>query len=125
MNTYIHRRYVLPSIDKYDECADPSDHINAFNFIIRVDQLSSPTKCPLFLSTPKELADCWFLHLQSDSIHSWTKLCANFKTMFFTSRTHVMMASELGNVRHRPTESLRSYVDYFNKESTRLVTRTT
>ncbi|GAU10742.1 hypothetical protein TSUD_426460, partial [Trifolium subterraneum] len=59
----------------------------------------------------------WYRSLPQGSITSWKDLCKQFTSHFTASRKHPKTEANLEAVRQGPNETLRSYIERFNKEA--------
>ncbi|GAU10338.1 hypothetical protein TSUD_420460, partial [Trifolium subterraneum] len=60
-------------------------------------------------------ASTWWRNLPPDSIDSWEELCQMFTAHFTTSRRHPKTVATLKAIVQGPEESLRNYIERFNK----------
>ncbi|GAU52032.1 hypothetical protein TSUD_418620, partial [Trifolium subterraneum] len=74
---------------------------------------------PRALQKPPQLGKCHGLvqKLAQGSITSWKDLCKQFTSHFTASRKHPKTEANLEAVRQGPNETLRSYIERFNKEA--------
>ncbi|GAU50103.1 hypothetical protein TSUD_374520 [Trifolium subterraneum] len=70
----------------------------------------------IFPTTLVEGAMAWYTCLPHGSITSWKDLCKQFTSHFTSSRKHPKTEANLEAVRQGPDETLRSYIERFNKE---------
>ncbi|XP_061348853.1 uncharacterized protein LOC133294214 [Gastrolobium bilobum] len=59
----------------------------------------------------------WYTILPTGSIASWDDLAGKFQTHFATSRPAPKSVRSLENIRQQSRESLRSFLDRFDKEA--------
>ncbi|GAU39254.1 hypothetical protein TSUD_71930 [Trifolium subterraneum] len=71
----------------------------------------------IFPTTLVEGAMAWYRSLPQGSITSWKDLCKQFTSHFTASRKHPKTEANLEAVRQGPNETLRSYIERFNKEA--------
>jgi len=71
--------------------------------------------CRVFPTSLKGAALSWFTKLSPNSIDSFATLVAKFETQFATSRPHHLTSIALVGIRQEKGESLRTFVDRFNK----------
>ncbi|GAU10859.1 hypothetical protein TSUD_425390, partial [Trifolium subterraneum] len=60
-------------------------------------------------------ASTWWRNLPPGSIDSWEELCRMFTAHFTTSRRHPKTVASLKAIVQGPEESLRNYIERFNK----------
>ncbi|GAU33265.1 hypothetical protein TSUD_279390 [Trifolium subterraneum] len=70
----------------------------------------------IFPTTLVEGAMAWYRSLPQGSTTSWKDLCKQFTSHFTTSRKHPKTEVNLEAVVQGPNETLRSYIERFNKE---------
>ncbi|GAU45301.1 hypothetical protein TSUD_327590 [Trifolium subterraneum] len=106
-----------PTLDKYDGTTDPDEHVQSVETALDYRNLRGSIKCKLFpLSLVRE-ASTWWRNLSIGSIDSWEELCRMFTAHFTTSRRHPKTVASLKAIIQGPEESLRSYIERFNKVS--------
>ncbi|XP_020230340.1 uncharacterized protein LOC109816958 [Cajanus cajan] len=71
--------------------------------------------CRIFPTSLKGKALSWFTRLPPNSIDSFNTLSSQFTIQFATSRPHSLMSLSLVGLRQDKKESLRSFMDRFNK----------
>jgi len=73
-------------------------------------------KCKLFVTTLRRGVVTWFKNLRRNSIDSWSDLCHEFTTRFTESRMQPKTVASLEDIVQGKSESLRDYIERFNKE---------
>ncbi|GAU48790.1 hypothetical protein TSUD_406330 [Trifolium subterraneum] len=106
-----------PSLDKYDGTTDPDEHIQSVETALDYRNLRGAIKCKLFSLSLIRGASTWWRNLPPDSIDSWEELCRMFTAHFTTSQRHSKTVANLKAIIQGPEESLRSYIERFNKVS--------
>ncbi|GAU22037.1 hypothetical protein TSUD_309410 [Trifolium subterraneum] len=106
-----------PQLGKYDGLTDPDIHIQNIYAILNYQAVKGGIKCRIFPTTLVEGAMAWYRSLPQGSIASWKDLCKQFTSHFTASRKHPKMEANLEAVRQGPNETLRSYIERFNKEA--------
>jgi len=71
--------------------------------------------CRVFPTSLKGATLSWFTKLPPNSIDSFATLVVKFETQFATSRPHHLTSIALVGIRQEKGESLRTFVDRFNK----------
>ncbi|XP_058741225.1 uncharacterized protein LOC131613585 [Vicia villosa] len=79
-------------------------------------------KCRLFLTTLRKGAMTWYKSLPDESITSWKVLRKLFSIHFTASRRHPMSEASLEAIIQGKDESLRAYIERFNKEAVQVST---
>ncbi|GAU34620.1 hypothetical protein TSUD_394110 [Trifolium subterraneum] len=105
-----------PQLGKYDGLTDPDIHIQNIDAILNYQAVRGGIKCRIFPTTLVEGAMAWYRSLPQGSITSWNDLCKQFTSHFTASRKHPKTEANLESVRQGPNETLRSYIERFNKE---------
>ncbi|GAU51169.1 hypothetical protein TSUD_412040 [Trifolium subterraneum] len=94
-----------------------SEHIQSVETVLDYRNLRGAIKCKLFPLSLIRGASTWWRNLPPSSIDSWEELCRMFTTHFTTSRWHPKTVANLKAIIQGPEESLRSYIERFNKVS--------
>ncbi|GAU34117.1 hypothetical protein TSUD_65960 [Trifolium subterraneum] len=79
--------------------------------------LRGSIKCKLFPLSLVRGASTWWRNLPPGSIDSWEELCRTFTAHFTTSRRYPKTVASLKAIVQGPEESLRNYIERFNKVS--------
>ncbi|GAU51957.1 hypothetical protein TSUD_417430 [Trifolium subterraneum] len=106
-----------PTLDKYDGTTDPDEHVQSVETALDYRNLRRSIKCKLFPLSLVRGASTWWRNLPPGSIDSWEELCRMFMAHFTTSRRHPKTVANLKAIIQGPEESLRSYIERFNKVS--------
>ncbi len=76
-----------------------------------------PVKCRIFPLTLKKAALSWFQSLKKNFIGSWTEFVDQFSAHFTASKVQPKSTAALAAIQQRKDESIRDYVERFNKEA--------
>ncbi|GAU29247.1 hypothetical protein TSUD_391950 [Trifolium subterraneum] len=106
-----------PKLDKYDGTTDPDEHVQSVETALDYRNLRGSIKCKLFPLSLVRGASTWWRNLPPGSIDSWEELCRTFTAHFTTSRRHPKTVASLKAIVQGPEESLRNYIERFNKVS--------
>ncbi|GAU19888.1 hypothetical protein TSUD_171140 [Trifolium subterraneum] len=106
-----------PTLDKYDGTTDPDEHVQSVETALDYRNLRGSIKCKLFPLSLSRGASTWWRNLPPGSIDSWEELCRMFTAHFTTSRRHPKTVASLKAIVQGPEESLRNYIERFNKVS--------
>ncbi|GAU10194.1 hypothetical protein TSUD_418670, partial [Trifolium subterraneum] len=106
-----------PTLDKYDGTTDPDEHVQSVETALDYRNLRGSIKCKLFPLSLTRGASTWWRNLPPGSIDSWEELCRMFTAHFTTSRRHPKTVASLKAIVQGPEESLRNYIERFNKVS--------
>ncbi|GAU46761.1 hypothetical protein TSUD_92560 [Trifolium subterraneum] len=106
-----------PTLDKYDGTTDPDEHVQSVETALDYRNLRGAIKCKLFPLSLVRGASTWWRNLPPGSIDSWEELCRTFTAHITTSRRHPKTVASLKAIVQGPEESLRNYIERFNKVS--------
>ncbi|KAL5573698.1 hypothetical protein UlMin_023295 [Ulmus minor] len=104
----------------YNGTTDPTDHIASykqrmFTAAIPREQREA-CMCKSFGSSLQGPALQWYTNLANNSISSFAQLTDTFVEQFASSKKLEKLSGDLYRIQQRRTESLRDYVDRFNRE---------
>ncbi|XP_020216897.1 uncharacterized protein LOC109800527 [Cajanus cajan] len=102
-------------IDKYDGTTDPDEHLDVFLTQVTLSTTDDAALCHIFPTSLKGRALSWFTRLPPNSIDSFNTLSSQFTVQFATSRPHSLTSLSLVSLRQDKKESLRTFMDRFNK----------
>ncbi|XP_020222469.1 uncharacterized protein LOC109804954 [Cajanus cajan] len=102
-------------IEKYDGSADPDEHLNVFLTQATLSTQDDSALCRIFPTSLKGRALSWFTKLPSSSIDSFSELSSQFTLQFATSKPYRTTSLALAGVRQEKKESLRSFMERFNR----------
>ncbi|XP_020203764.1 uncharacterized protein LOC109789261 [Cajanus cajan] len=102
-------------IEKYDGSTDPEENLNVFLTQATLSTQDNSALCRIFPTSLKGRALSWFTRLPSSSIDSFNELSSQFTLQFATSKPYKTTSLALAGVRQEKKESLRSFIDRFNK----------
>ncbi|XP_020209555.1 uncharacterized protein LOC109794523 [Cajanus cajan] len=102
-------------IEKYDGSTDPEEHLNVFLTQATLSTQDDSALCRIFPTSLKGRALRWFTRLPTSSIDSFAELSSQFTLQFATSKPYRTTSLALAGVRQEKKESLRSFMDRFNK----------
>ncbi|XP_020235170.1 uncharacterized protein LOC109815012 [Cajanus cajan] len=102
-------------IDKYDGTTDPDEHLDVFLTQVTLSTTDDAALCRIFPASLKGRALSWFTRLPPNSIDSFNTLSSQFTIQFATSRPHSLTSLSLVSLRQDKKESLRTFMDRFNK----------
>jgi ribonuclease HI len=110
-------KFKVPQLETFDRFKDPLDYLDSFRTIMRLHGVSDEIMCRTFPTNLRGSAMTWFNQLETGSIDTFAQLSRAFIDNFIGGRRSVRPANYLLNIRQREGESLRSYVQRFNKEA--------
>ncbi|XP_016199497.1 uncharacterized protein LOC107640494 [Arachis ipaensis] len=102
-------------MDLYDGTSDPSHHLSNFRSRIYLADAFDATRCKAFPTTLTKTAMKWFDGLPPRSVTSFDDLARNFFTKFSVQKDKMKHAPSLLGVKQKVRETLRDYMERFNK----------
>ncbi|GAU50359.1 hypothetical protein TSUD_409320 [Trifolium subterraneum] len=93
------------------------EHVQSVETALDYRNLRGSIKCKLFPLSLVRGGSTWWRNLPPGSIDSWEELCRMFTAHFTISRRHPKTVVSLKAIIQGPEESLRSYIEMFNKVS--------
>uniref|UniRef100_A0A2N9FUY8 Uncharacterized protein n=1 Tax=Fagus sylvatica TaxID=28930 RepID=A0A2N9FUY8_FAGSY len=113
-------KFKVPQLETFDGFKDPLDYLDSFRTIMRLHGVSDEIMCRTFPTNLRGSARTWFNQLETGSIDTFAQLSRAFIDNFIGGRRSARPANYLLNIRQREGESLRSYVQRFNKEAVQI-----
>ncbi|GKV38404.1 hypothetical protein SLEP1_g46318 [Rubroshorea leprosula] len=107
--------FKIPHLETYDGTKDPDEHLHTYQAIMRIQNANDAMMCKVFPATLKSTARRWYHKLPRHSIDSFSQLAKLFSNKFASQREIKRTATELMQVNQREGESLRDYMQRFNK----------
>ena len=120
LETPLSERWKMPTFDKYDGTTNPNNHMRVFTHQMMFHAVSDPIWCHVFSTSMTGEALEWFSKLPTKSIDSFATLKARFNTQFAPLRPAILTVDNLVNIRQKDGESLRSYLDRYNRMSVKI-----
>nr|XP_023882027.1 uncharacterized protein LOC111994388 [Quercus suber] len=108
-------KFRLPQLEFYDGTKDPLDHRGAFKTILNLQQTLDEVIYRSFPATFRGAVRVWFSKLPASSIENFEQLSDSFVCHFISRQRHKRPTFYLLTVRQQEGESLRDYVNRFNK----------
>ncbi|GKV37134.1 hypothetical protein SLEP1_g45194 [Rubroshorea leprosula] len=107
--------FKIPHLETYDGTKDPDEHLHTYQAIMRIQNANDAMMCKVFPATLKSTARRWYHKLPRHSIDSFSQLAKLFSNKFASQREIKRTATELMQVNQKEGESLRDYMQRFNK----------
>ncbi|GKV35525.1 hypothetical protein SLEP1_g43782 [Rubroshorea leprosula] len=107
--------FKIPHLETYDGSGDPDEHLHTYQAIMRIQNANDAMMCKVFPATLKSTARRWYHKLPRHSIDSYSQLAKLFSNKFASQREIKRTATELMQVNPKEGESLRDYMQRFNK----------
>ncbi|XP_072076533.1 uncharacterized protein [Arachis hypogaea] len=102
-------------MDLYDGTTNPKHHLSNFKSRMYLADASDATRCKAFSTTLTKAAMKWFDGLPPRSVTSFDDLSRKFLMRFSIQKDKVKHASNLLRVKQEVGESLKDYIERFNK----------
>ena len=109
--------FKLLGIKAYDKKSDPQDHLNHFNDLMELHLVSKLAKWRVLTITLTGGAKKWFRSIPVRSVTSWQQLSTSFLQHFQVTRKTAIPLAHLDNVKQKKGETLKSYINCYNKIS--------
>ncbi|XP_016164719.1 uncharacterized protein LOC107607261 [Arachis ipaensis] len=107
--------FKAPDMPPYDGTFDPSHHLSNFRSQMYLTDASDATHCKAFPTTLTKTAIKWFDSLSPRSITKFVDLAKKFLARFSIQRDKAKHALSLLGIKQGDQESLRNYMERFNK----------
>ncbi|GKV12075.1 hypothetical protein SLEP1_g23275 [Rubroshorea leprosula] len=107
--------FKIPHLETYDGLGNPDEHLHTYQAIMRIQNANDAMMCKVFLATLKSTARTWYHKLPRHFIDSYSQLAKLFSSKFASQREIKRTATELRQVHQKEGESLRDYMQRFNK----------
>ncbi|CAJ2636298.1 unnamed protein product [Trifolium pratense] len=111
-----------PPLPAYDGLTDPDEHIASVNATLNFLRVSGAIRCRIFPTTLRKGAMAWYHSLAPRSVISWMDLTDQFCRHFTASRKQPKTEAVLDAIFQADNESLRSFIERFNKEAVQVET---
>ncbi|CAJ2655614.1 unnamed protein product [Trifolium pratense] len=109
-----------PPLPAYDGLTDPDEHIASVNATLNFLRASGAIRCRIFPTTLRKGAMAWYHSLAPRSVISWMDLTDQFCRHFTASRKQPKTEAVLDAIFQADNESLRSFIERFNKEAVQM-----
>ena len=115
MATLIPSKFKVPHLDQYDGTGDHVAHVSMFRTKMMLHNVNDAIMCRVFPTTLTNTAQRWFHRLPKNSISTFEELIKQFRTRFITNIPPKKSINDLRLCKQEENETLRSYLDRFNK----------
>ncbi|CAJ2667015.1 unnamed protein product [Trifolium pratense] len=109
-----------PALPAYDGLSDPDEHIASVNATLNFLRVSGAIRCRIFPTTLRKGAMAWYHSLAPRSVISWMDLTDQFCRHFTASRKQPKTEAVLDAIFQADNESLRSFIERFNREAVQM-----
>ncbi|GMN29028.1 hypothetical protein TIFTF001_044306 [Ficus carica] len=108
-------RFKMPTIPSYDGSTDADEHVENYQAHMLIQSANEAALCKSFCLTLTGAARQWYRRLPPGSIGSFQQLASSFSAAFLGSRTRKLGASHLFSIKQRESETLKKYLERFDK----------
>ncbi|XP_015959688.1 uncharacterized protein LOC107483585 [Arachis duranensis] len=115
MKAKVPKDFKAPDMTPYDGMSDPSHHLSNFRSRMYLTDASDVTRCKALPTTLTNTAIKWVDSLPPRSIASFDDLAKKFLARFLIQKDKIKHAPNLLGIKQGDRESLRSYMERFNK----------
>ncbi|XP_047168504.1 uncharacterized protein LOC124837239 [Vigna umbellata] len=105
----------FPVLEKYDGSGDPEEHLRSFVDAMTIYLPRENVWCRVFLLSIKGEALAWFHSLRPRTINNFATLRDMFERQFSAGRARNLTYMELTNIKQEKGESLKDFMDRFNR----------
>ncbi|GKV48906.1 hypothetical protein SLEP1_g55692 [Rubroshorea leprosula] len=109
--------FKIPHWETYDGSGDLNEHLHTYQTIMRIQNATNAMMCKVIPVTLKSTARRWYHKLPRHSIASYSELATLFLNKFASQRKIKRTATELMQVHQKKGESLKDYMQQFNKST--------
>ncbi|GMN75006.1 hypothetical protein TIFTF001_053968, partial [Ficus carica] len=107
--------FKMPTIPSYDGSTDADEHVENYQAHMLIQSANEAALCKSFCLTLTGAARQWYRRLPPGSIGSFQQLASSFSAAFLGSRTRKLGASHLFSIKQRENETLKKYLERFDK----------
>ena len=115
LETEIPTKFKLPPLPVFNGMGNPITHIASYRNKMILQNINDAILCRVFPRTLTDIAQNWLHQLPQNSVSSFDDLAEQFRTRFITNILPAKSIHDLRVCRQEANESLRSYLDKFNK----------
>ncbi|GMN21498.1 hypothetical protein TIFTF001_050140 [Ficus carica] len=108
-------RFKMPTIPSYDGSTDADELVENYQAHMLIQSANEAALCKSFCLTLTGAARQWYRRLPPGSIGSFQQLASSFSAAFLGSRTRKLGASHLFSIKQRENETLKKYLERFDK----------
>ncbi|XP_050214973.1 uncharacterized protein LOC126666056 [Mercurialis annua] len=110
----------LPVLPTFNGEGDPRDHTSRFTATMGLLSVSDAILCRVFSTTLTGTAQRWYNKLKPGSIKSFSSLSTEFLNRYLTNIPAKTITSILRSCIQEEGETLRSYIERFNKQAMKI-----
>ncbi|XP_022880843.1 uncharacterized protein LOC111398123 [Olea europaea var. sylvestris] len=110
-------RLKVPQMIAYEGERDPLSHLDKYTLWIELQGTSDAIMCRAFPLALGNKAQRWFRRLHQVSVKNWNDLAFAFLAQVMGAKTRTTSKERLVSIKEGKSESLKSYLSGFNKQS--------
>ena len=115
MKAKVPKDFKAPDMTPHDGTSNPSHHLSKFRSRMYLTDASDAIRCKAFPTTLTKTVIKWFDSLSPRSILSFDNLAGKFLARFSIQKDKTKHALSLLRIKQGDQESLRNYIERFNK----------
>ncbi|XP_057746912.1 uncharacterized protein LOC130966160 [Arachis stenosperma] len=115
MKVKVPKNFKAPDMTPYDGTSDPSHHLNNFRSQMYLTDASDAIRCKAFPTTLTKIVIKWFDSLPPRSLTSFDDLARKFLARLSIQKDKTKHTPSLLGIKQGDRESLRSFMERFNK----------
>ncbi|XP_020206217.1 uncharacterized protein LOC109791341 [Cajanus cajan] len=108
------------NIDRYDNTADPDEHVDLYVTQVNLYINEDAILCRVFPTSLKGAALAWYTQLLARSIDNFDTLGRRFTTQYATSRPQHVTSAALASLKQGDDEPLRAFMERFASISVKI-----
>jgi len=113
MDEMIPPHFIIPKIPPFFGEGDPEAHLKAFRAQMLISGGSDAIRCKMFVGTLTGTALKWFSKLPAASIASFAAFSQVFMERFAVYRPKQLQIADMFDIKQRPEESLKQFLNRF------------
>jgi len=113
MEELIPPHFIIPKVQPFFGEGDPEAHLKTFQAQMLISGGNDAIRCKIFVGTLTGTTLKWFSKLPSASITSFTTFSQVFLERFAVNRPKQLQIADMFDVRQRPEESLKQFLNRF------------
>ncbi|GMN30718.1 hypothetical protein TIFTF001_041495 [Ficus carica] len=108
-------KFKMPTMPSYNGSTDADEHLENYQAHMLIQSANETALCKSFCLTLTGATRQWYRRLPPGSIDSFQQLASSFSVAFLGSRTRKLGASHLFGIKQRENETLKKYLERFDK----------
>ena len=108
-------RFKMPSVSSYDGSTDADEHLENYQAHMLIQNANEAALCKSFCLTLTKAAQQWYRRLVPGLVGCFMQLEDSFTAAFLGSKIRKLGASYLFGIKQGETETLKKYLEHFDK----------